>query len=271
MGYYMITNYAVAVQTDIGLVKRVNQDSVTVKVANTPCGEVVMAVLCDGMGGLSFGEVASAHVILEFDNWFNTSCVKVMRQNNFVDELKQSWERLIHRCNDKITEYGKKQHTNVGTTVTAMLIHNGKYYISNVGDGRAYELCGDGWIHQITRDQTFVAREVELGHMTAEQANNDPRKNVLLQCVGVNGSVQPDFFCGDIKPGGVYLLCSDGFRHEITKEEMYIGCYSNIQAYIHSQRQELQKIMKYQLSYLIELNKSRNEKDNITAVMITAI
>ena len=63
--------FLVSAQTDIGISKSTNQDSLLVRIANTAQGRISFAVLCDGMGGLSKGEVASATVIRAFDNWFN--------------------------------------------------------------------------------------------------------------------------------------------------------------------------------------------------------
>ena len=63
-------HYTVAAQTDAGTVKQVNQDSLTVKVANTSYGEAAFAVLCDGMGGLEQGEVASSVVVRTYEQWF---------------------------------------------------------------------------------------------------------------------------------------------------------------------------------------------------------
>ncbi len=63
--------YKVSFSTDKGTVKEVNQDSVMVKVANTKDhGRILLGVLCDGMGGLSYGEVASAKAVSMFEKWF---------------------------------------------------------------------------------------------------------------------------------------------------------------------------------------------------------
>jgi len=62
--------FIAAADTDVGLVKDTNQDSLLIKHASYDGGEVMMAVVCDGMGGLSHGEVASATVIKDFDRWF---------------------------------------------------------------------------------------------------------------------------------------------------------------------------------------------------------
>ena len=58
-------------ETDIGTTKDTNQDSILVKHGQYSGGEVLMAIVCDGMGGLSKGELASATVIRAFDKWFD--------------------------------------------------------------------------------------------------------------------------------------------------------------------------------------------------------
>ena len=63
--------YIAIAETDIGISKETNQDSILIKHASTDVGEVVMAVVCDGMGGLAKGELASATVIRSFDRWFH--------------------------------------------------------------------------------------------------------------------------------------------------------------------------------------------------------
>lgn len=264
----MNRQYIAAAQTDIGLTKNINQDSLTVKIANINGEQIVLAVICDGMGGLSQGEVASAHVVLAFDVWFNTECAKLLSDNFTPQKLEESWNNIIYSCNEEIVEYGKKLSTNVGTTLTIMLIYRGNYYISHVGDCRVYELAPHGVCRQLTKDQTYIAREVRLGHMTWQQAMTDKRRNVLLQCIGVNHTVNPEFICGKLEKDAFYMLCSDGFRHEITKEEIYQYCFINLNEASYSERLKMQKNMNQQLAYLIELNKHRNEKDNISVILI---
>jgi serine/threonine protein phosphatase PrpC len=146
----------------------------------------------------------------------------------------------------------------LGTTVVAMLLTQTRYYILNVGDSRAYEL--NGGLRVMTADQTFVAREIALGHMTPEQAATDSRRSVLLQCVGASDEVYPDMYFGDVKPNTVYMLCSDGFRHEITPEEIYEKLQPGVLFDEYTMQQNT-------LS-LIELNKQRQERDNISVVLV---
>ena len=91
------------------------------------------------------------------------------------------------------------------------------YVIVHVGDTRAYQIGNE--ITQLTTDQTFVAREIERGTMTPEQAKKDKRRNMLLQCVGASEKVEPEIITGAARCGS-YMLCSDGFRHEISAEEI---------------------------------------------------
>ena len=128
----------------------------------------------------------------------------------------------------------------------------------NVGDTRAYEI-GDT-VTVLTKDQTVVAREVELGHLTPEEAEKDSRRSVLLQCIGASDEVYPDMFFGDTKLNAVYMLCSDGFRHEITEDEIYQ--YLNPNVMIDADE------MKRNMDSLIDLNKQRQERDNISVVSI---
>ncbi len=251
-------NFMVSAHTDVGIVKETNQDSMSVMVVNTPQGRMAMGVLCDGMGGLAKGEVASASVIQAFRKWTLEELPKLCHAPLEDVTLRTQWEQIIRQQNQTIKDYGARQGVRLGTTAVVLLVTQTRYYLLNVGDSRAY-LISDG-LYQLTADQTFVAREIALGHMTPEQARVDPRRNVLLQCVGASEQVYPDMFFGDVHPNTVFMLCSDGFRHEITPREIYErfqpGALADEQS-MHARAWEL-----------VELNKQRRERDNITVGLI---
>lgn len=251
-------NFIVSANTDVGLTKHNNQDSVSVKVINTAAGRMAFGILCDGMGGLAEGEVASAEVIRAFDEWVRKE-LPALSSGPIEDYvIRQQWEKIIIDENEKIKAYGGRRGIKLGTTVSAILLTQSRYYIVNVGDTRVYELTYG--IQQITNDQTFVAREVSLGHMTEEEAEHDDRRSILLQCVGASEEVYPDFFFGDVQNDAVYMLCCDGFRHEISKEEMY--------QMLQPAALLSQDAMNANSLALIELNKQRRERDNITVALI---
>lgn len=251
-------NFIVTGNTDIGLTKTTNQDSLFVRVFNTQQGKMVLAVLCDGMGGLQKGEVASASVIRAFEEW-SRLYLPEMSKNPIADvDIRSQWVQIITEQNNKIKNYGTSLGIRLGTTVTALLLTQKRYYVLNVGDSRAYEI--NNRIKQITNDQTFVAREVSLGHMTEEQAKRDERRSVLLQCVGASEDVYPDLFFGDTLINAVYMLCCDGFVHEISSEEIF--------NYFSPERMIDENSMNTASKELIALNKNRKERDNITVALI---
>lgn len=251
-------NFIVSATTDIGLTKSTNQDSYNVRVFNTKQGKMVLAVLCDGMGGLSRGEVASASLVNAFCKWADKK-LPVLCENGITDsEIRADWTDIATDYNKKIKSYAASCGTNMGTTLTAILLTEKRYYIINVGDTRAYEITNT--VSQLTKDQTVVAREIEEGILKPEEAETDPRRSVLLQCVGASDEVYPDFFFGATELNAVYMLCSDGFRHEITGDEIYQYLNPNVMVDADG--------MKNNMDALIELNKQRQERDNISVVSI---
>lgn len=248
--------YITSFCTDVGIKKKVNQDSLCIKKALLKDKTILMAMVCDGMGGLSKGELASATVVRGFSDWFAKNLVSTQGE---IEKIKKQWEDLILSLNTKLWNYGKKNAVELGTTLTAILLVDGiEYLIAQVGDSRAYEIGQT--INQITEDQSFVAREVKRGNMTKEQALVDPRRNVLLQCIGASKSVAPAFYEGQIGVHKGFLLCSDGFRHKVLEQEMF-QAFAGMESATKEQIEE-------KLRQLVEENKKRGETDNITAVYI---
>lgn len=250
-------NFLTAYHTDVGLTKETNQDSICIKLAKTNIGNVLMAIICDGMGGLEKGELASATVIRRFGYWFDNE-LPMMLEDFKMDRVKYSFDNMISELNEKIAMYGKERSVSLGTTLTVMFFAQDEYMIAHVGDSRAYEISND--VIVLTEDQTVVGREVRRGRMTMEQAKTDPRRNVLLQCIGASSTVVPDYIKDTTKKGAVYMLCSDGFRHVISNEEMYMALNPNVCT--------SEDAMKMQAVQLVELNKQRKERDNISVIVI---
>lgn len=253
-------NFKIVAHTDIGIKKNTNQDSVLMKIAQTDYGNVAFSAICDGMGGLAKGELASATLVRMLSKWFEEEFPTMLYQGLSMEKLQNSWNDLIYQANEKISSYGNALHTSMGTTMVLLLIVGQVYYIGNVGDSRVYSIKEE--LTQITKDQTVVQREMDLGKMTYEEARRDPRRNVLLQCVGASQVIEPDYYTGTVEPGTMFLLCSDGFRHVIAREEIY--------EYLTPYRVFNEQAMKESLVYLTELNKYRQEVDNISAALVRA-
>ena len=244
--------------SEAGLVKQTNQDSYFAQVVSGARGKLAFAVVCDGMGGLEKGEVASASVVQAFRRWVEER-LPLMDQDEIDDQsIRSEWTEIAVSFNEKLKRYGRENQLRLGTTLTALLLTDQRYYCMNIGDTRAYELTDR--LTQITEDHTVIAREVELGNLTEEEARTDPRRSVLLQCIGASEEIFPDLFFGEARRDAVYLLCSDGFRHEITGDEIY--------RYLRAEMCLSAAGMKQSLDALIRMNMERMETDNITAVAI---
>ena len=249
--------FLTAYHTDIGIRKKTNQDSLLLEQASTDYGDVLLAAVCDGMGGLAKGELASATLIRRLSEWFYQELPQLLYDGLQSGKLRNSWEQLIIETNHRIADYGRHNGISLGTTCVLFLAVDRVYYIMNIGDSRAYLLSDR--LYQLTKDQTYCQREIDLGRMTPEQAAVDPQRSVLLQCVGASDVVVPDFFAGNLEADQCFLMCSDGFAHVISPQEIYQALNPGISQNSSGMRQSLVD--------LIELVKSRQERDNISALI----
>lgn len=251
--------YIVAAETDIGITKKINQDSICVKNARTKQGNAALVMVCDGMGGLSKGELASAEAVRCFSDWFDYELAYELEKWSWRDAGQSVLNRL-RSLNSSIIDYGRRSGVQLGTTATGILAVNNQMMTFHVGDSRIYKLSYH--IKQLTEDHTFVNREIKKGNMTPEQAKSDPRRNALTQCIGVAGDVTPEIKFGAIESGTNYMICSDGFRHVITEDEIFRG--------LSPDRITTKSSMQAKLRELIETVKNRKEPDNISVVMFRA-
>lgn len=250
--------YLLAAVTDVGFRKEINQDSVLIKTAFFGKDKVVLAVVCDGMGGLQKGEAASATLVCAFKSWFQQSIPTILKSQSIENSLFHSWNELLKNVNQKLNRYGAIRKITLGTTVTALLFYRGICYIAHIGDCRAYGLKKR--ISQLTKDQTLVQREIEAGRLTPEEAKRDPRRNVLLQCVGACTDITPEFKREKLAKDTLYLICSDGFRHAVSNEELLSA--------LSPRKMKTEKQMQDCLWKVVQTVKRRGESDDISAVAI---
>lgn len=250
-------NYLLAYHTDMGR-RSANQDSLLIRRAVCNGEQIVLAAVCDGMGGLKKGEVASAALVRRFSKWFTQELPQIAAKPGAESMILNSWDNMTKRMNRKILAYGRRRRIKAGTTVTAMLFIRDRYYIIHVGDSRAYELAEQAVL--LTKDQTLAAREAEQGRLTWEQAERDVRKNILLQCVGASNNLKPAYISGNIKQNAVYLLCSDGFCHEIRTKE--------IKKAFRAEEMSDESILTERCQQLTRTNLERGEQDNISVIAV---
>ena len=131
--------YCAAYYSDTGIQKETNQDSLLlVQRGQTQDDEAVLAVICDGVGGLKMGERSSAAVVTAFRDWFYKRVLKLYVQETPETELFDDWDNLIQSLHIRLKDNSEKAGFRSGTTVEAVLFMKGRYYICHVGDCRTY-------------------------------------------------------------------------------------------------------------------------------------
>lgn len=244
--------------TDRGTVKPVNEDSLVVRTARTVNGPLVLAAVCDGMGGLARGELASATVVRAFSDWFDNELPILLDGGYDFITVRSGIEYEIYRVSRELEDYARRQGIRMGTTLTMALLYEGRCITANVGDSRVYEIAGTA--RQLTEDHSLVRQAVQTGLLRPGDAERDERRNILTQCLGEPVNLAPDIREWELCPGAVYLLCSDGFRHELSPEEMRAQVYGGA----GGDGEAMSRI----LEDLARTAMARGETDNITAAAV---
>lgn len=122
------------------------------------------------------------------------------------------------------------------------------------------EYCTDVGIKKKTNQDSLMIKVTEYEYGEVLLAAVDTRRNVLLQCIGVNEYIEPQFVDGNLQKDEEILLCSDGFRHAVTPEKIF--------KMLQTVEMSNEDRMKWALQELVEENKRRSETDNISAILI---
>ena len=247
--------------TDKGGHRKSNQDSLAIVKAAAESGETLLALVCDGMGGYAQGELASKYCVTKIVDWFKTrfpSIVQSSADKDWRNAVQTELDFLIKNINEHLVFFVREHDIKIGSTVTGIIFWKQTYLIFHAGDTRAY-LFTDR-LRQITADDSVVAQKLSEGKITEEEARNYEKKNVLTNCVGVSSGVTVKFYIGSYNGRECFLLCSDGFWHNLEIEEM--------ERYLQPEQICTERDMKMHLEYLTNLCYERGERDNATAVGI---
>lgn len=245
--------------SDIGISRKNNQDGLCIMQAEAGEQNICMTIICDGMGGLSKGELASTVTINEFKDWFEEDFPSIINRASFTDII-DIWKMKILELSGQLKRYGTNHNLLLGTTFSGVLIIDDKYIWVHVGDSRIYHITKNQ-IKQLTPDHTVIAREIKNGNMTLEEAKTSKLKGKLTQCIGASQVVEPASGTGVLKKGETLLLCSDGFYHKFTEKEIAMVSKGNFK--------NDKDVDKYCFAQVKEAM-NRNEKDNISVVVVRA-
>ena len=198
--------------TDAGKVRDHNEDSVIIVKNNE--GNYLMAI-ADGMGGHSAGEVASSIAIGYLGKHFKETFLNM----NKVDAV--NWIRdAVDEINTLIFQHEKThpESKGMGTTLVMAVLTKDYLLFGNVGDSSGF-VMKDEKLHKVTYDHTLVNLLVSAGELTKEEANNHPKKNVLMKALGASLEIDVDIFDCDMDVTEI-LLSSDGLTNMLDKDQI---------------------------------------------------
>lgn len=198
--------------TDSGRVRSHNEDSVTI-VKNAASEHLL--IVADGMGGHRAGEVASSMVVTQIGSRFQ-SLSTIGTKLDAVNWLKEN----VNEINTSIIKYSEEhpEAMGLGTTCVMALLTKDFLMFANIGDSSGFVLK-NGTLHKITKDHTLVNLLVETGDLSESEAQNHPKKNVLMKALGAADKCELDIFDVDSEVDAI-MLCSDGLTNMLTKEQI---------------------------------------------------
>ncbi|NCB50969.1 MAG: Stp1/IreP family PP2C-type Ser/Thr phosphatase [Clostridia bacterium] len=202
--------------TDRGKARRENQDSFLIeRVSEKGC---LVAALCDGMGGEQAGNIASDLAAKAFVSHVVEKLSSSRAKN---PDIRKIMTAACDEANNMVYGYScfDSHYTGMGTTLVAAVVCESRIFVINVGDSRAYRILKNR-ITQVTKDHSLVQEMLDRGEITAKEASDHPRKNVITRALGVDENVPSDVFLPRLQKGDLLLLCSDGLTNMMTDKEI---------------------------------------------------
>lgn len=204
----------IAAKTDVGKVRSSNQDSYAT--GELP-GGVAWAVVCDGMGGVAGGNVASSVAV----KMISEKITATYHSNMSTSSVKNMLVSAITAANLSIFDMSNANESlhGMGTTVVAAVIADGIVCVAHAGDSRAYLITKDE-LFQLTTDHSIVQAMVESGKITPDEAKDHPRKNIITRALGVAEDIDVDFCEEKLGVDDILLICTDGLTNYIDSQDI---------------------------------------------------
>ena len=238
---------AVWALSDIGCLRENNEDSFGFDES------LGIHVVCDGMGGLDSGEVASSRAVAAILASFRSTA---QTEAPVASRLLMA----IYAANRDVFEAGRiPPPKGMGTTAVTAALDANQLHIANVGDSRAY-LIDNGQCRQITIDHSYINELIRNGTLTAETAHAadlDAMQSIITRAVGIAAEVEPDIYTVDLHPGAAVLLTTDGLTRHVQAQEI-AAVFAAFEPSLVC-------------ASLIQLAKERGGHDNITCMLLVCL
>ena len=261
-------------KSDIGKVRTTNQDSY---LSARLYDNVLLCIVCDGMGGANGGNIASALAIKVFADTVrrglsdrkqaaSSDGTLLLPAANREEDLTGLLLTAAKRANTAVYDRSGEDEalSGMGTTLIAVLIADDILYALHIGDSRLYQITKAG-LRRLTRDHSYVQYLVDIGKMTEEEAENASIRNIITRSVGTEYDVTPDVYRDRLQGGGYLLLCTDGLTNYVSEDEILETVTAPC---VISEITDTDYELEDKTDRLIELANRGGGGDNITAILI---
>jgi PPM family protein phosphatase len=246
--------------TNIGLKRRSNEDSIFLVNSLELKDEFnrlgIMFAVADGMSGQPGGKIASK---LACDSLISYYMEKP--QNGIgqlpIELLREHLKKVIFEIDMKVFEHSKTDQTitDMGTTLSVLVLTNRSAIIAHVGDSRIYRIRKKQ-LKQLTEDHTFVQEMIEEGELKPDEVSSHPLRHVLTQVIGTEERLEKVFSCVEtIVPGDSFLLCTDGL-HNMVPDNIILDSLS------YSSNPQKKAVR------LVDLALKKGGEDNISVIVV---
>ena len=228
--------------TDTGKTRTSNEDAILC------LPNLGVALLADGMGGHSAGEVASRTAI--------DTISAILKQTTRGVSPHERLETALQAAHAVIREKARQsvRYRGMGTTFVGILIENGYLHHAHVGDSRLY-LWRDGQLMAVTHDHSLLQEFIDQGFYTREEALEKVSRNILTRALGLEPHITIDYDYLKINKGDRFLLCSDGLYDMLSDYEL---------GALLGRQHEVEGIA----LDMLELANARRSKDNVSVIVI---
>lgn len=232
-------------KSDIGKTRKNNQDAVALRTLEKKGENFVVLAVCDGIGGLEHGEIASNLVISRIETWFEeiTEWLDIKKVDSEI--LFSHMKDLAEECNALVRECRVIKGIEMGTTLSLLMIIRNTYYIIQVGDSRVY-CYNNGMLEQLTVDASVT------------RMKNGRMKSYLDNYVGKQDELWFTCAIGNVTEWDIFIVCSDGFYHRLLPND--------IQQY--ERKLHKLKTVNEACEELVNRILDRGERDNVTVGIV---
>ncbi|MBI3242840.1 MAG: serine/threonine-protein phosphatase [Chloroflexi bacterium] len=211
--------------TDIGQVRKINQDSLLVmemdKVNQSMPSPLGLYVVADGLGGYEGGEIASGLVVTAIASLAQADLFNSFIGGALDEAATKTWLQLaVKRANEAVVEKRTGANSEMGSTLVMAVVNGLNVCLAHVGDSRAYRLNSSGELERLTYDHSLVEELVKAKQLTPAQAKSHNLGSLVYKTIGNKEEVEPDVQSVELEPGDRLILCCDGLNGMISDEQI---------------------------------------------------